>query len=154
MPSRQPIPRIRVDLLDSSPRNLSPSSTLDIRDVLSRVKPLPKLLAEAFVFDDVDAAVHLEDCRFKDVPPFPTGRQPPLFILNSHRTRLPFPIRQEAFKLGDFCWDEEDTGPLLSAPTIPRMKLMIKEQLYVQKWVVSYVCNLSGDALTKDRRTL
>lgn len=151
MPSRQLVPRIRVDLLDSSPRNLSPSSTLDIGDILCHVKSLPKLLAEDFVFEDADRdALYLEDAHLQDVPSFPTGRQPPLFIMNSHRTRLPFPIRPEAFELGDLFWDEEDSCPLLSAPTIPRMKLMIKEQLYVQKWIVSYVRNLSGHVLTKD----
>lgn len=154
MPSRQSVPRIRVDLLDSSPRNLSPSSTLDIRDILGQVKLLPKLLAEDFVFDDADDILYLEDGYLQDILPFPTGRRPPLFILNSHRTRLPFPIRPEAFELDDVCWNEEDAYPLLTAPTIPRMKLVIKEQLYVQKWVVSYVRNLSGNALTKDCRTL
>ncbi|KAH0836691.1 hypothetical protein J3R83DRAFT_8413 [Lanmaoa asiatica] len=141
MLSRQSVPRIRVDLLDSSPRSLSPSSTLDIRDILSQVKLSSNLLAENFAFDGADDALYLEDGRSQDVPPFPVGRQPPLFILHSHRTRLPFPIRSEAFELGDFCWEEEDACPLLTAPTIPRMKLMIKEQLYVRKWV---------DTLTSD----
>ncbi|KAG8220971.1 hypothetical protein J3R82DRAFT_2476 [Butyriboletus roseoflavus] len=135
MPSRQSVPRIRVDFLDSPPCNLSPSSTLDIRDILSQVKLLPKLLAENFVLDDADDVLYLEDNDLQDVLPFPTGRRPPLFILNSHRTRLPFPIRPEAFELDDLCWNEEDAYPLLTAPTIPRMKLVIKEQLYVQKWV-------------------
>lgn len=136
MPSRQSVPRIRVELLDGSPRSLSPSSTLNIRDILSQVNPWPNLLAEDFVFDDPEGALCL-DGRLEDVPSFPMGRKPPLFILHSHRVRLPFPIRREAFELGDFCRDEEDACPLLTAPTIPRMKLMIKEQLYVQKWIVS-----------------
>ena len=137
MPSRQSVPRIRVDLPDSSPCTLSPSSTLNIKDILGQARLLPKLLAEEFVFDDADDALYFEDGRLQDFPSFPMGRQPPLFILNSHRARLPFPIRQDAFELGDFCRDEEDACPLLTAPTVPRMKLMIKEQLYVQKWVVS-----------------
>ena len=137
MPSRQSVPRIRVDLLDSSPCSLPPSSTLDIKVILGQAKLLPKLLAEDFVFDDADDALYFEDGRLQDFPSFPIGRQPPIFILNAYRARLPFPIRQDAFELGDFCSDEEVACPLLTAPTVPRMKLMMKEQLYVQKWVVS-----------------
>ncbi|KAF8141569.1 hypothetical protein EV363DRAFT_25057 [Boletus edulis] len=134
MLSRQSVPRIRVNLPDSS---LSPSSTLDIKDVSGQAKLLPKLLAEEFVFDLADDDLHLEDGRgrMQHFPSFPMGRQPPLFILNPHRARLPFPIRPNAFELGDFCRDEEDACLLLTAPTVPRMKMMIKEQLYVQKWV-------------------
>jgi hypothetical protein len=137
MPSRRSVPRIRVDLPDSPPWNMSSSSTLDIKDILGRAKLLPKLLAEDFVFGDTDDTLYFDDGRLQDFPSFPMGRQLPLFILNSYRTRLPFPIRQDAFELGDFCSEEEDACPLLTVPTIPRMKLMLKEQLYVQKWVVS-----------------
>lgn len=146
MPSRQSIPRIRVDLLDGSPCCLSPSGTLDIKDVLGQARLLPKLLAEDFVFDDADDALYFESGRLQDFPSFPMGRQPPLFLLHPHRVRLPFPIRPDAFELGDFCRDEEGPCPLLTAPTIPRMKMMIKEPLYVQKWVVSCISvhNLSG----------
>lgn len=154
MPSRQSVPRIRIDLLDGSPRNLSPSATLDIRDILSQAKLWPSLLAEDFVFDNAGDALCLGDSRLQDVPPFPVGRQPPIFILHSHRTRLPFPIRPEAFEMGDFCGDEEDACPLLTAPTMPRMKLMMKEQLYVQKWVVSPASVTSEYVLTRDCRTL
>ncbi|KAF8555992.1 hypothetical protein OG21DRAFT_1483454 [Imleria badia] len=139
MPSRQSVPRIRVDLPDSSPYGLSSSSTLDIKDVLGHAKLLPKLLAEDFVFGDADDALYFEGGRLQDFPSFPRGCQPPLFLLHSHRLRLPFPIRPDAFELGDFCRDEEDACPLLTAPTIPRMKMMMKEQLYVQKWVDTLV---------------
>lgn len=135
MLSRQSVPRIRVHLLDGSSRTLSPSGTLDIRDILSRVKLLPNLLAQDLAFDD--DLLYLEDGQSKDVPPFPLGRQPPLFLLHPHRNRLLFRLRSEAPELGNFSWDEEDSCPLLSAPTLPRMKLMLKEQLYVQRWIVS-----------------
>lgn len=136
MRSYQSVPRICVDLLDGSPHGLSSSSTLDIRDILNQVKTWPSLLTAESVGDTGDTSC-LRDGRLEDVPSFPMGRKPPLFILHSHRVRLPFPIRQEAFELGDFCGDEEVVCPLLTAPTMPRMKLMINEQLYVQKWVVS-----------------
>ena len=110
---------------------------------MNQVKVWPDLLAEDFVFDDVDDALYLEDGHLQDVPSFPIGRRPPLFILQAHRTRLPFPIRQGAFELGDFCVDEDDTCPLLTAPTVPRMKMMMQEQLYVQKWAVSPISVVS-----------
>ncbi|KAG9313019.1 hypothetical protein JVU11DRAFT_6458 [Chiua virens] len=141
MPPRQSIPRIRVEFLDGSPRTLSPSSTLDITDILSQVKRWPKLLAEDFAFDKADNALYLEDGYLEEVPPFPMERRPTLFFLNSHRMRLLLPTRRLTFELGEYCGDEEDTRPLVTAPTIPRMKLIMKEQLYVRKWVDALTSN-------------
>jgi hypothetical protein len=70
---------------------------------------------------------------------FPHGHQPPLFVVNSHRAQLPFPIRLEVLELGDI-YHAKGAPPVLTTPTIPRMKMMIKERLYVQKWVVSWTC--------------
>lgn len=149
MPSRLTIPRIRVDLPDGSSCSLSPSSTLDMKDVLRQAKLLPKLLAEDSVIGTVDDALHLEDGHLQGFPSFPVGRQPPLFILGSHRARLHFPFCPDAFELDDFCRDEEDSSLLVTSPTIPRMKMMMKEPLYVQKWVVSHpVICLDKDSLS------
>ncbi|KAF9218951.1 hypothetical protein BS17DRAFT_470138 [Gyrodon lividus] len=135
MPSPRTPPRIRIDLLGSS-HGLSPSFTLDIRGVLDQARGLPELLAEnsRTIFNDTDD-LYSEDGLLQDAPTFPDGHQPPRFIVNSHRAQLPFPIRPEALELGDICSDEEDAPLVLTAPTIPRMNLMIKEHLYVQKWI-------------------
>ncbi|KIJ20928.1 hypothetical protein PAXINDRAFT_6707 [Paxillus involutus ATCC 200175] len=131
MPSSETPPRIRIDF-SRSPPGLSSSNTLDIREILDQERGFPELLVEdpCAMFDDTDD-LYLED---GDAPTFPHGHQPPLFVVNSHRAQLPFPIRLEVLELGDI-YHAKGAPPVLTTPTIPRMKMMIKERLYVQKWV-------------------
>ncbi|KIK91900.1 hypothetical protein PAXRUDRAFT_607410 [Paxillus rubicundulus Ve08.2h10] len=131
MPSSETPPRIRIDF-SRSPPGLPSSNTLDIREILDQERGLPELLVE-----DPCAMLHDTDDLYLeggDAPTFPHGHQPPLFIVNPHRAQLPFPIRLEVLELGDICY-AEDAPPVLTTPTIPRMKMMIKEHLYVQKWI-------------------
>jgi len=78
-----------------------------------------------------DGESNLGDC---DVPPFPKDRRPPIFIIQD---LSPFDICPGIASLKDVHADEQPARPVLSAPTIPRMNVLMKEPLFIQTWVVS-----------------
>ncbi|KAH7890790.1 hypothetical protein F5I97DRAFT_82811 [Phlebopus sp. FC_14] len=127
------IPRILIER--ATPSELTAAETLDIKEVLDEAGGLPNLLSRNSVTDFAASLTCDDDFFSRDVPAFPDGHQPPLFIVHSHRAQLPFPLRPDVQELGDFCSDEDDFRPILTVPTMPRMKLIIKERIFVHKWV-------------------
>lgn len=119
--------------LHSTPHIVT-SPTLDIREILQDAGDLPNLLNEEPIFDSRSILPDIP----RSAPPFPaSSHRPPIFLVHSHRAQLPFALHANALALGDICPDEDDARIILTAPTVPRMKLVIKEHLFVQKWVVS-----------------
>ncbi|KAG1746597.1 uncharacterized protein EDB91DRAFT_1245788 [Suillus paluster] len=118
----------------------------------ARSSPLPSppsleiatILAQAGPFDDLKSLVSPlsfsgtssdDESDLEDVPPFPKDHQPPIFIIQGHRAQVPFAVRSGVIALGDIHADEHTSHIVLSAPTIPRMNLVMKEQLFMNTWV-------------------
>ncbi|KAH7927304.1 hypothetical protein BV22DRAFT_1193684 [Leucogyrophana mollusca] len=109
------------------------SSSVDIGEILAEFDEFSDLLSESLVLDE--SSSEEDDDELEEVPPFPDGHRPPIFVIQSHRARVPFPIRPGVLAHGDLCSDEQTTRAMLTAPTIPRMSLVMKEHLFVQSWV-------------------
>ncbi|KAG2132796.1 hypothetical protein DEU56DRAFT_981670 [Suillus clintonianus] len=127
-PSRIPRPSGRPP---SGPSLPSPPS-LEIATVLAQAGPFDDLksLVPSFTVSTSDDEGDLED-----VPPFPKDHQPPIFIIQGHRAQVPFAVRPGVIALGDIHADEYTARIVLSAPTIPRMNLVMKEALFMNTWV-------------------
>ncbi|KAG2343966.1 hypothetical protein BDR05DRAFT_1059236 [Suillus weaverae] len=128
-PSRIPRPPARPSPLPSLP-------SLEIATVLAQAGPfddlkslVPSLSFTGSSADDDDGS------DWEDVPPFPKDHQPPIFIIQGHRAQVPFAVRPGVIALGDIHPDELTTRIVLSAPTIPRMNLVMKEQLFMHTWI-------------------
>jgi hypothetical protein len=138
-PSRIPRPPARSSPLPSPP-------SLEIAAVLAQAGPFDDLKS---LVPSVSFTRNSEDHEsdWEDVPPFPKDHQPPIFIIQGHRAQVPFAVRSGVIALGDIHPDERTARIILSAPTIPRMNLVMKEQLFMNTWVVSYrffmVCHFS-----------
>ncbi|KAG1739982.1 hypothetical protein EDB19DRAFT_1709612 [Suillus lakei] len=126
-PSRIPRPPGRSSSLPSPP-------SLEIATVLAQAAPFEdlKLLVPLLSFTGSSSD---DESDWEDVPPFPKDRQPPIFIIQGHRAQVPFAIRPGVIALGDIHPDERTARIVLSAPTIPRMNLVMKEQLFMNTWV-------------------
>ncbi|KAG1876430.1 hypothetical protein DFJ58DRAFT_909726 [Suillus subalutaceus] len=126
-PSRIPRPPGRPSPLPSPP-------SLEIATVLAEAGPFDNLksLVPSLSFTGSSAD---DESDLEDVPPFPKDHQPPIFIIQGHRAQVPFAVRPGVIALGDIHPDEHTARIILSAPTIPRMNLVMKEQLFVNTWV-------------------
>lgn len=106
-----------------------------------------ELLATSLSFVDTSSD---DESNLEDVPPFPKDHRPPIFTIQDHRARVLFA------PLGYIHVDEQAARNVLSAPTIPRMNMVMKEQLFMQSWVVSLKlsCSVSADKMAREcRRT-
>lgn len=126
-PSRIPRPPARPSPLPSPP-------SFEIATVLAQGGPFDDLksLVPSLSFTGSSAD---DDSDWDDVPPFPKDHQPPIFIIQGHRAQVPFAVRPGVIALGDIHPDEHTARIVLSAPTIPRMNLVMKEQLFMNTWV-------------------
>ncbi|KAG2157786.1 uncharacterized protein EDB93DRAFT_1101098 [Suillus bovinus] len=126
-PSRIPRPPARPSPLPSPP-------SLEIATVLAQAGPFDDLksLIPSLSFT-VSSADYESD--WEDVPPFPKDHQPPIFIIQGHRAQVPFAVRTGVIALGDIHPDERTARVVLSAPTIPRMNLVMKERLFMNTWI-------------------
>ncbi|KAG1822191.1 hypothetical protein EV424DRAFT_1538913 [Suillus variegatus] len=126
-PSRIPRPPARPSPLPSPP-------SLEIAAVLAQAGPFDDLKS---LVPSVSFTRNSEDHEsdWEDVPPFPKDHQPPIFIIQGHRAQVPFAVRPGVIALGDIHPDERTARIVLSAPTIPRMNLVMKEQLFMNTWV-------------------
>lgn len=118
------------------PSSLRSQPSLDIADILSRAGASEdlELLATSPSFTGSSPD---DECNLENVPPFPKDHRPPIFIIQDHRAQVPFAVRPGFISLGDIHVDEQTARNVLSAPTIPRMNLVMKEQLFMKSWVVS-----------------
>jgi hypothetical protein len=118
------------------PPSLRSQPSLDIAAVLSRTGAFEdlELLATSPSFTGSSPD---DECNLEDVPPFPKDHRPAIFIIQDHRAQVPFAVRPGAISFGDIHADEQTARNVLSTPTIPRMNLVMKEQLLMKTWVVS-----------------
>jgi hypothetical protein len=119
------------------PSSLPSPPSLDITAILAPAGAFEdlELLAPPLSFTSTSSD---DESNLEDVPPFPKDHRPPLFIIQDYRAQVPFAVCSDVTSLGDMHVDEQAAHNVPSTPTIPRMNMVMKEQLFVQSWVVSY----------------
>ncbi|KAG1808658.1 uncharacterized protein BJ212DRAFT_1302929 [Suillus subaureus] len=124
----------RIPRLPGRPSPLPSPPSLEIATVLAEAGPFDDLksLVPSLSFTGSSAD---DESDLEDVPPFPKDHKPPIFIIQGHRAQVPFAVRSGVIALGDIHPDEHIARIVLSAPTIPRMNLVMKEQLFMNTWV-------------------
>ncbi|OJA09564.1 hypothetical protein AZE42_01155 [Rhizopogon vesiculosus] len=116
------------------PSSLRSLPSLDIAAVLAPAGAFEnlELLTTSLSFTDTSSG---DKCNLEDAPPFPKDHRPPIFIIQDHRAQISFAVRPGVISLGDIHADEQAARNVLSAPTIPRMNLVMKEQLFMKTWI-------------------
>ncbi|KAG2355700.1 hypothetical protein BDR07DRAFT_1492885 [Suillus spraguei] len=124
----------RIPRLPARPSPLPSPPSLEIATVLAQAGPFDDLksLVPSLSFTGSSAD---DESDWEEVPPFPKNHQPPIFIIQGHRAQVPFAVRPGVIALGDIHPDEHTARIVLSAPTIPRMNMVMKEQLFMNTWV-------------------
>ena len=100
----------------------------------------PSVISESLTMDTLPTIESSED-----VPPFPSGRRPPIATIISlgtcltmfpslHRPRSPSVAR-------------DSPNVSVTIPTAPRLKFMLKENLCVKRWVVGLIFRIREHAL-------
>ncbi|EGN96679.1 hypothetical protein SERLA73DRAFT_161740 [Serpula lacrymans var. lacrymans S7.3] len=129
-------------------------SSLDIKEILEKTGDNEDLFLVSLPFDE--SSDDNDGCsQDSDISPFPSGRRPPLFTMVDHRARLLFPLPPCASTSSRTHEEYETDTVLLTAPTIPRLNLVLREEIFVDSWISSLVSTHPPGHIpwSSDRRT-